>query len=98
MGNPPICWSYWFTEGPYKFHLDTQINCRKYEKYLYLSVEFIQVTKQDMEDTYQPPFQSCIEKGKASCLMCSYNSVNGIPACADHDLLNKVRKDWNFRG
>ncbi|XP_077214415.1 putative beta-D-xylosidase 6 [Tasmannia lanceolata] len=56
------------------------------------------VSKQDFEDTYQPPFQSCIEEGKASCLMCSYNQVNGVPACARHDLLQKVRDEWGFKG
>ncbi|KAK4477410.1 hypothetical protein RD792_016631 [Penstemon davidsonii] len=56
------------------------------------------VTDQDMADTYEPPFRSCIEQGNASCLMCSYNSVNGIPACANRDLLQKARTDWNFRG
>ncbi|XP_051141419.1 probable beta-D-xylosidase 6 isoform X1 [Andrographis paniculata] len=56
------------------------------------------VTNQDMADTYQVPFRSCIEEGRASCLMCSYNSVNGIPACANHGLLQKARKDWNFLG
>ncbi|KAL2531681.1 putative beta-D-xylosidase 6 [Abeliophyllum distichum] len=56
------------------------------------------VTDQDMADTYQPPFRSCIQQGKASCLMCSYNGVNGIPACANHDLLQKARTEWGFRG
>ncbi|XP_017215791.1 probable beta-D-xylosidase 6 [Daucus carota subsp. sativus] len=56
------------------------------------------VTAQDMQDTYQPPFQSCIQQGKASCLMCSYNAVNGIPACADKELLQKARNDWGFEG
>ncbi|KAK4367903.1 hypothetical protein RND71_011695 [Anisodus tanguticus] len=56
------------------------------------------VTKQDMEDTFQAPFRSCIQQGKASCLMCSYNSVNGVPACANKELLDKVRTDWGFDG
>ncbi|XP_010491733.1 PREDICTED: probable beta-D-xylosidase 6 [Camelina sativa] len=56
------------------------------------------VTEQDMEDTYQPPFQSCIRDGKASCLMCSYNAVNGVPACAQEDLLKKARVEWGFEG
>ncbi|XP_073018667.1 probable beta-D-xylosidase 6 [Primulina eburnea] len=56
------------------------------------------VTDQDMADTYQPPFKSCIQQGKASCLMCSYNAVNGIPVCADSGLLQKVRTEWNFQG
>lgn len=56
------------------------------------------VTKQDMEDTFQAPFRSCIQQGKASCLMCSYNSVNGVPSCANKELLDKVRTDWGFDG
>ncbi|XP_058080994.1 probable beta-D-xylosidase 6 isoform X3 [Magnolia sinica] len=58
----------------------------------------IQVSKQDMEDTYQPPFHSCIEEGHASCLMCSYNQINGVPVCAQHDLLKKARTEWGFDG
>ncbi|KVH92394.1 Glycoside hydrolase family 3 [Cynara cardunculus var. scolymus] len=56
------------------------------------------VTEQDLQDTYHPPFKSCIQEGKASCLMCSYNAVNGIPACADQDLLQKARTEWGFKG
>lgn len=56
------------------------------------------VTEQDMQDTYQPPFRSCIQQGKASCLMCSYNAVNGVPACARGDLLQQARDDWGFKG
>eukprot|EP00271_Cylindrocystis_brebissonii_P003706 TRINITY_DN14972_c0_g1_i1.p1 TRINITY_DN14972_c0_g1~~TRINITY_DN14972_c0_g1_i1.p1 ORF type:complete len:873 (+),score=102.60 TRINITY_DN14972_c0_g1_i1:115-2733(+) len=58
-----------------------------------------QVTAQDMADTYQPPFQACVQEGRASSVMCSYNEVNGIPACADHNLLTTVlRKEWEFEG
>ncbi|XP_010527498.1 PREDICTED: probable beta-D-xylosidase 6 [Tarenaya hassleriana] len=56
------------------------------------------VTEQDMEDTYQPPFRGCIQDGKASCLMCSYNAVDGVPACARGDLLQKARAEWGFNG
>ena len=59
---------------------------------------YIQVTEQDMQDTYEPPFKSCILQGKASCVMCSYNAVNGIPACADQKLLQKTRTEWGFKG
>ncbi|XP_028754606.1 probable beta-D-xylosidase 6 isoform X1 [Neltuma alba] len=56
------------------------------------------VSQQDLEDTYQPPFRSCIQRGKASCLMCSYTAVNGVPACASEELLRIARKDWGFQG
>jgi len=51
-----------------------------------------------LEDTYQPPFRGCVQQGKASCLMCSYNEVNGVPACASKDLLGLVRNKWGFEG
>ncbi|KAJ6398830.1 hypothetical protein OIU77_019572 [Salix suchowensis] len=57
------------------------------------------VTLQDMADTYQPPFRSCVQEGKASGIMCSYNEINGIPSCAHHDLLTKtLRQEWGFYG
>ncbi|XP_052202519.1 probable beta-D-xylosidase 7 isoform X2 [Diospyros lotus] len=57
------------------------------------------VSKQDMADTYQPPFQSCVEKGRASGIMCAYNRVNGVPNCADYNLLTKLaRGQWGFQG
>ncbi|XP_078167799.1 glycosyl hydrolase family protein isoform X3 [Carex rostrata] len=56
------------------------------------------VTEQDMEDTFQPPFESCIKEGHASCLMCAYNQVNGVPSCAREDLLNQARDEWGFKG
>ncbi|OAY76905.1 putative beta-D-xylosidase 6 [Ananas comosus] len=56
------------------------------------------VTEQDLEDTFQPPFRSCIEEGHASCLMCAYNQVNGVPMCARKDLLEKARQEWGFKG
>ena len=54
---------------------------------------------QDLADTYQPPFQSCVQQGGASGIMCAYNRVNGVPSCADFNLLTKTaRKEWHFRG
>ncbi|XP_076958028.1 putative beta-D-xylosidase 6 [Bidens hawaiensis] len=69
----------------------------KWEMYARYNFNAI-VTKQDMQDTYEPPFRSCIQDAKASCLMCSYNAVNGIPACADRTLLQKARTQWGFNG
>ncbi|KAM7514593.1 hypothetical protein LguiA_004176 [Lonicera macranthoides] len=57
------------------------------------------VSKQDMADTYQPPFKSCIKEGRASGIMCAYNRVNGVPNCADYNLLSNIaRRQWNFHG
>ncbi|ONK74009.1 uncharacterized protein A4U43_C03F1850 [Asparagus officinalis] len=57
------------------------------------------VSVQDLEDTYQPPFRSCIQEAQASGVMCSYNQVNGVPTCADYNFLTKTaRGSWGFYG
>ncbi|KAF6149318.1 hypothetical protein GIB67_026174 [Kingdonia uniflora] len=57
------------------------------------------VTKQDMDDTYQPPFKSCVIDGNVASVMCSYNKVNGVPTCAGPDLLAGVIRDkWELNG
>ncbi len=50
------------------------------------------MTTQDMADTYLPAFHACVAKGRASSIMCSYNSINGVPACADADLLTGLAR------
>ncbi|KAL6660680.1 hypothetical protein ACP70R_001715 [Stipagrostis hirtigluma subsp. patula] len=57
------------------------------------------VTARDLADTFDPPFRSCVVEGKASCVMCAYTWINGVPACADSDLLTRtVRGDWGLDG
>lgn len=54
---------------------------------------------QDLVDSYMRPFQACVEKGRVSSLMCSYNAVNGVPSCANDWLLQTVARDnWGFDG
>uniref|UniRef100_A0A0V0IRA2 Putative beta-D-xylosidase 7-like n=1 Tax=Solanum chacoense TaxID=4108 RepID=A0A0V0IRA2_SOLCH len=57
------------------------------------------VLKQDLADSYEPPFKNCVEQGKASSVMCAYNLVNGIPNCANFDLLTTTaRGKWGLQG
>ncbi|KAA8545777.1 hypothetical protein F0562_020772 [Nyssa sinensis] len=57
------------------------------------------VTLQDLEDTFQPPFKRCVEEGHVTSVMCSYNRVNGVPTCADPNLLQGViRGQWGLDG
>jgi beta-D-xylosidase 4 len=57
------------------------------------------VQERDMVETFERPFEMCIRDGDASCVMCSYNRVNGIPACADARLLSEtVRAQWQLHG
>ncbi|XP_010428909.1 PREDICTED: probable beta-D-xylosidase 7 isoform X3 [Camelina sativa] len=58
-----------------------------------------QVSLADLAETYQPPFKKCVEEGRASGVMCSYNRVNGIPTCADPNLLTQTARGlWRFQG
>ncbi|KAJ7079134.1 glycoside hydrolase family 3 protein [Mycena belliarum] len=55
------------------------------------------VTTQELSEYYLQPFQSCVRDAKVMSVMCSYNSVNGVPACADSYLLETVLRDyWKF--
>ncbi|KAL5560984.1 hypothetical protein UlMin_030731 [Ulmus minor] len=57
------------------------------------------VSKQDIVDTFDVPFRMCVKEGKVASVMCSYNKVNGVPTCADPNLLKKtVRGQWRLDG
>jgi len=52
----------------------------------------------DLFETYLPAFRKAIVEAKADSLMCSYNAVNGEPACANTMLLRDLlRGAWNFK-
>ncbi len=53
----------------------------------------------DLNQTYLPAFRAAITEGKADSVMCAYNSVDGVPACASTDLLQKtLHTAWGFQG
>ncbi len=53
----------------------------------------------DLEDTYLPAFRRAVVDGKAQAVMCAYNAVDGVPACASDSLLEqRLRRDWGFKG
>lgn len=55
------------------------------------------VSLQDLSEYYLPSFQSCARDAKVGSIMCSYNSVNGVPACANSYLLQTILRDfWGF--
>lgn len=55
------------------------------------------VSLQDLVEYYLPPFQQCARDSKVGSIMCSYNAVNGVPACANPYLLNTIlRQHWNW--
>ncbi|HEV2446401.1 MAG TPA: glycoside hydrolase family 3 N-terminal domain-containing protein, partial [Candidatus Sulfopaludibacter sp.] len=59
----------------------------------------VQPSERDLDDTYLPAFRAAIMEGKADSVMCAYNAVDGVPACANTDLLQKrLHGDWGFQG
>jgi beta-glucosidase len=53
----------------------------------------------DLWDTYLPAFRASIVDAKAGSIMCSYNAIDGTPACASDLLLKQIlRQDWQFKG
>jgi beta-glucosidase len=51
-----------------------------------------------MFNEYLPPYKAAVDAGVGS-VMSSFNDVNGIPATANHFLLNDVlRRRWGFNG
>ena len=59
----------------------------------------VDVSKHDEVDTYEPGFRAAVVEGKADSVMCSYNAINGEPACASQFLLqDQLRGKWGFQG
>lgn len=59
----------------------------------------IQPSPYDLGSTYLPAFRAAIVDGKADSLMCAYNAVDGLPACANAMLLQRTLRDaWGFKG
>ena len=56
-------------------------------------------SEHDLWDTYLPAFRATITEGKADSIMCAYNAIDKVPACASKMLLQDIlRKDWGFQG
>lgn len=48
------------------------------------------VSQQDLAEYYLMPFQQCARDSKVGSFMCSYNAVNGVPACANTFLVSSI--------
>jgi beta-glucosidase len=64
-------------------------------RYFYNAV----VDGRNLWETYLPAFEACAKEAGGSHVMCSYNAINGVPACAEGALMNGVLRDkWNWTG
>jgi beta-glucosidase len=56
------------------------------------------MSEQRLWNLYLPPFKAAIDAG-ADTVMCSFNAINGVPGCANHELETDVLKhEWKFDG
>ncbi|XP_071794783.1 uncharacterized protein [Asterias amurensis] len=56
------------------------------------------VTDEDLYMTYLPAFRECVKAGSYG-IMCSYNSINGVPSCVNKRFLTDIlRTEFGFQG
>lgn len=70
-------------------------NWKGYQRFSFDAI----VSDQDLAQSYLPAFEAGVREARAGSIMCSYNAVNGIPACASKFLLQDILRDqWEFDG
>ena len=61
--------------------------------------EDVHPSPHDVVDTYLPAFHAAVAEAKSQAIMCAYNALDGVPACANpHYLKDILRGDWKFDG
>jgi len=56
------------------------------------------MSEQRLRNLYLPPFKAAVDAG-ADTVMCSFNSLNGVPGCANHYTETDIlKKEWGFDG
>lgn len=59
----------------------------------------VRPSPKDLEETYLPTFRTTLVEANAQSVMCAYNAVDGVPACANTVLLRDILRDkWGFEG
>ena len=56
------------------------------------------MSEQRLRNLYLPPFKAAIDAG-ADTVMCSFNAINGVPGCANHEIETDIlKREWGFDG
>jgi beta-glucosidase len=59
----------------------------------------VKVSPRDLEETYLPAFRAAVVAGHVKSVMCAYNAIDGMSACANAMLLQEHLRDaWGFKG
>ncbi|WP_412517618.1 beta-glucosidase BglX [Actinomadura madurae] len=57
-----------------------------------------EMSEQRLRNLYLPPFKAAIDAG-ADTVMCSFNSLNGVPGCANRYIETDIlKREWKFDG
>ena len=57
------------------------------------------VSERALREIYLKPFEIAVKSGKVSCIMTSYNRINGVSACANVGLTDCIlRREWGYDG
>ncbi|WP_183566484.1 glycoside hydrolase family 3 N-terminal domain-containing protein [Mucilaginibacter sp. SP1R1] len=57
------------------------------------------IGERELRSMFLPPFRDAVQKANIYSVMPSYNEMDGIPAHANHFLLEQIlRKEWGFKG
>jgi beta-glucosidase len=57
------------------------------------------VTEQALREVFLPAFSAVTQRAKPGGIMCSYNLINGTPACQDAGLISGIlRGQWHYSG
>jgi beta-glucosidase len=90
QGNDPHYYKVIATAKHYAVHSGPETTRHEFD---------VKPSERDLNETYLPAFRAAIMDGKADSVMCAYNAVDGVPACANTDLLVKhLRDEWGFKG
>jgi beta-glucosidase len=58
----------------------------------------VDMSRRFLYEVYLPPFKAAIDAGAAT-LMPAFNELDGVPATANHNLLQQIlKKEWGFQG
>jgi beta-glucosidase len=56
------------------------------------------MSPQRLWNVYLPPFKAAFDAG-ADTAMCSFNAINGVPGCGNHETETEIlKKKWHFDG
>ncbi|ABF41379.1 Beta-glucosidase [Candidatus Koribacter versatilis Ellin345] len=59
----------------------------------------VKVSPRDLEETYLAAFRATVTDGHVKSVMCAYNAVDGMGACANKMLLEEhLKQAWGFKG